>query len=1160
MAHDNASGPTPPAYYNPYPVWPPPLPTQATAPPAYPPPLPQLPTTPHAVQPPPMQNVSLPPELQGLNLTPQQLAALFSHFQSQTASLPLPPPPPPPPPPPQAFTLPQPGTLVAGAYHAPTVPVPIPRAQPAEVPLQGQGHMASPDREEGELSDFGDRSARLRSSLATRKRKISPPQKEERLVSQRQSSYNSAFTNGHGHPRPEAPSAARSLQDVSLTDSQDTRQKKGPALAFVSILNQQGFTFEDLVREGLDPDLLRNTYEELGIPVAAVTQAVPTLPPSVEEVAPGVTTTENDNAPIPRPSNDRSSPARLSVPVAPKAPAPAPLDRQSYLARLQAAKNKKSAASSSPKHSVSGSAPGHSLAPTPAVAGAGAAPHLSSAKAPSNPMASGAVQLQSSTTLPRRAAPGKDQTNNKTSDAATELVRKKMEALKAMKRRMAPKPSTDSTTPVDTPSSQPASTIITPLPTDSDHIEPPQKSVADQRPVNSGAPNSASAIPGLTSFGIPGLFMSSSGPTSNAVPSTAENKNSEAPPTLQQTTEPQALSLNPTQSSPAVSKLRKRPNASELIEAQTPSTTPFYKRPFGRSRRNSSDDAMIIEVSDDEGGAGDDDGKVNEAGQPTSMSHEANSTRQKSIRDLPPLRDFPHRTMPTKTGHFQGAPTPVGTPGSVNDAEELKRKEQEINALQVRIQEYERRKKALKAKTQFDQSRPESPAIQPTPSHVRSPVALLQDGRIPGIQSTSISGTGLITAASSPDPHSNLKADISASDAVLTDRRTEIARLQEQMAILQNQHDTKEHEKEDKVNLQSQEIRQDSSEDSMPSLAEGLHEPSTSHNTGGKLGESLSYTSDHAMLEDNAACAADESGQSNTPEDNDEDDNDDGSSMSESSGEDVAVRPEESSPDQQDAPSVSSSSDIEMATSETSSSDEDDDEDEDNTRSRADPTAYMQANASKEPLERDITDALASDDDQGESEMDLESSDSEDSDDDSAYEPAPAEVSAEPQAELQPDLQQQTELNTPSNNAIVARPQYSPYQSPLKMFKKYRFHPDYTKVVSGGFHSLTYSHRINPDLPLCRFEFAGGICRDQSCDGQHWRDMTLSDDQLLIQLGTGQNNPAKTREDIGRFNVGLKLIIQQIRQEATSSTETIGARIAEHRRQFLGDDTVIVSQ
>lgn len=82
-------------------------------------------------------------------------------------------------------------------------------------------------------------------------------------------------------------------------------------------------------------------------------------------------------------------------------------------------------------------------------------------------------------------------------------------------------------------------------------------------------------------------------------------------------------------------------------------------------------------------------------------------------------------------------------------------------------------------------------------------------------------------------------------------------------------------------------------------------------------------------------------------------------------------------------------------------------------------------------------------------------------------------------------------------------PHYKPYESPLKMFKKYRFHPNYLQEVSGGFRSLTYSHLIKHDVPLCRFEFAGGICHDQSCDGQHWRDMVMKG-----ALNQAQDTPA----------------------------------------------------
>lgn len=39
---------------------------------------------------------------------------------------------------------------------------------------------------------------------------------------------------------------------------------------------------------------------------------------------------------------------------------------------------------------------------------------------------------------------------------------------------------------------------------------------------------------------------------------------------------------------------------------------------------------------------------------------------------------------------------------------------------------------------------------------------------------------------------------------------------------------------------------------------------------------------------------------------------------------------------------------------------------------------------------------------------------------------------------------------------------------------------------------MTYSHNINPNMPICRYEATGGICNDSSCDSQHFRSMGLS--------------------------------------------------------------------
>lgn len=68
---------------------------------------------------------------------------------------------------------------------------------------------------------------------------------------------------------------------------------------------------------------------------------------------------------------------------------------------------------------------------------------------------------------------------------------------------------------------------------------------------------------------------------------------------------------------------------------------------------------------------------------------------------------------------------------------------------------------------------------------------------------------------------------------------------------------------------------------------------------------------------------------------------------------------------------------------------------------------------------------------------------------------------------------------------------FTPYESPLKQFKSFRYHPQYLKEVSNGFRSLTYSHTINPDIPLCRYEL-DGVCNDDSCQNQHLRSIGLS--------------------------------------------------------------------
>lgn len=72
----------------------------------------------------------------------------------------------------------------------------------------------------------------------------------------------------------------------------------------------------------------------------------------------------------------------------------------------------------------------------------------------------------------------------------------------------------------------------------------------------------------------------------------------------------------------------------------------------------------------------------------------------------------------------------------------------------------------------------------------------------------------------------------------------------------------------------------------------------------------------------------------------------------------------------------------------------------------------------------------------------------------------------------------------------MAGTSFVPYESPLKMFRAYRFHPDFPNSVSGGLRSLTYSNEIDPKLPLCPDELAGVQCpRGADCIYQHFDKM-----------------------------------------------------------------------
>lgn len=63
---------------------------------------------------------------------------------------------------------------------------------------------------------------------------------------------------------------------------------------------------------------------------------------------------------------------------------------------------------------------------------------------------------------------------------------------------------------------------------------------------------------------------------------------------------------------------------------------------------------------------------------------------------------------------------------------------------------------------------------------------------------------------------------------------------------------------------------------------------------------------------------------------------------------------------------------------------------------------------------------------------------------------------------------------------------------------------------------------------------------------------------LLQQMGT-KNIPARTKDEFTRWNLGLQDVITILKAANVRDGITIATRIAEFRREFVGDPTRVVN-
>lgn len=618
-------------------------------------------------------------------ISPEQLATIARLFQAGALSLP-------PPPPDSANPAANVSTSPAQAAQQPQDKPHINAAQEHDVDMDKEDG----EVEEGEVSIVPHERDFLRPPPTGPRVRSASPRGPKVKTDAPKSSPRVAKANQTTKRTPPHARAGQAPQVVG-TASENTRvNKETSAKTFVHEMVKAGKTFEDLRPEISNPQALVRMFNQLGLPVPSdyssnkparqdgtvaasnAARAVPTQPSTISHQ-------NGTNAAInaPQPATTLSS---ATVPAASeetrktsvtKRPAPAkPLDRNEYLARLQAAKNKKAEATTRTT----------------------TAPEPMEKRAPSTE-APKPLQAPASVAQPSPAGTVLDK---------TELARQRLEALKA-KQAARQNGTAPKQTPVtrSSPIPKPAALAgvqrqYTSSPSqsglDAGLADIPARAAALPSQPSAAAPSftvpkleSAATqpafsppplTPGGSIGGLPGLFMMDT--TAQAMPSAVPS----CPPKAPQQTVPVTSHMTMPQMQPTAQQTptplaapRKRPVASDFDDFSV--KPPVAKRPFGQSRHGSEDESVIINVSDDEnedenmGGADAGEASVNA------------SAQTKSFRDSGLLRDFQPRPTLTRQASTPGTPG-GGTPGGVTYEQQVK----EIEKMRRKIAEAEKRKKS----------------------------------------------------------------------------------------------------------------------------------------------------------------------------------------------------------------------------------------------------------------------------------------------------------------------------------------------------------------------------------------------------------------------------------------------------------------------------------
>ncbi|KJX98191.1 hypothetical protein TI39_contig429g00025 [Zymoseptoria brevis] len=880
----------------------------------------------------------------------------------------------------------------------------------------------------------------------------------------------SGLANGQSNTR--APNGMGGSAPIQLNTRQPSPPSKRDILKeFVLEMHRAGYGFEQMAKEVGNTPALRRLYGNLQL-------AVPSA----------------DSAPAAR-TNSSVSPVvseqRPSTAAKRTLSKPAPADRSAYLAKLQAAKNKKS----------------ESVASTPINQAANSVSQVASPAQSSLPVEETRVEPQ----LPQAAPPKKT--------FKTELVRQRLEALNAARAKQNVQVSMSDPVPA-TPSFPQAelgqrstssgSTIIVNAQDNGTSLD--FSGTGDQSSTAHGAQDLHSepamqsiptpASPSISrGFGLPGLFTT----RASATPTFSTFAKDRT-----QTPEVPRTQSNQSPIVPSVMSTIQRPQQIASLAAPIRQSS-ATQQPFGQA--NHLAESFIIEASSDE----EDDREDDEAPSGTSLKTITKQSPPGNLRDFPPKYSVPGPAS---------ASTP-GTPGL-----DLKRKLEEVEEMKRKIARLETRKTKSKSNTQAAKavegdasasSMPESGSVTPANA----------------VQSNSQAKPLITTPANkmraAEQEKESLKrrllelqahgVDLPPATRALAQTLPPAVEHQEPTAeqneSVMDEDDFYNEEPSDTVadnlpdSTQSRDVAMTNATENASNEPE--HSSSTKSIEGGELGTAslLAPGSEQAAMSTRLeepsttfSARANVDAQDPDPPDDDQDMDDvyePQPGLVPSSIVDVNSS-ESGSADGAGAPIPAE----EVDPSNVSPNDADDDTDDigdDYEPSQNIDTADEVAAPS--PASTDAMSESASMSESEESTSGEQSTaQSPDVDQVADLQPTPNVTNTATDSTgirvvddgLAPELQPASEQHV----VVHQQPQaesgfYKPYTSPLSCFKDFRFHPSFLEAVSGH-KSLTYSHRIDPNKQLCPYE-VGGRCNDKSCGFQHFKTMDLSG-EYHARLGT----------------------------------------------------------